>query len=203
MPEAVEGSSADAAAKAAKEEESFFSRLLNSPTPVVIPEGSTLTITLDHAISSKSNRPGDSFSGSLARPIVIDNKEVVPRGAAVKGVLVDSRESGRLKGVAHLELVLETLEVEGKSYDLQTSTVSRTGSNHKKRNIIFIGGGTGLGALLGGIAGGGKGAAIGAAAGAGAGTAAAAAIGRKDIVLPAEAQLNFRLSEPLTIMVKK
>jgi hypothetical protein len=196
----------DASAKAeAKKAESggFFSNLLSSSTPVVIPAGTGISITLDHAISSKENKPGDTFTGSLAAPIVIDGKSVVPRGSEVRGVLVDAQESGRLKGVARLQMALESLEVEGKEYDLQTTTVSRSAESHKKRNMIFIGGGTAAGAVLGGIAGGGKGAAIGAAAGAGAGTAAAAATGKKDILLPAETQLNFRLEEPLTIQVKK
>jgi hypothetical protein len=198
-PEAV---TADNSATKTKDE-GFFSRLMSSSTPVVIPEGTAITITLDHAISSKENRPGDEFAGSLSAPIVIDGKNVVPRGSAVRGVLVNAKESGRLKGVAQLQLALESLEVDGKSYDLATTTISRSGSNHKKRNVVLIGGGTGAGALIGAMAGGGKGAAIGAAVGAGAGTATAAATGKKDIVLPAETQLQFKLVEPLTVQVKK
>ena len=55
------------------------------------------------------------------------------------------------------------------------------------------------GALIGGLAGGGKGAAIGAAAGAGAGTAGTAFTGNKDIVLPAESLLSFKLTRPLEV----
>jgi hypothetical protein len=68
-----------------------------------------------------------------------------------------------------------------------------------KRSTGFIGGGAAAGALIGALAGGGKGAAIGAAAGAGAGTAGAAFTGNKDIVLPAESALSFRLKEPVTV----
>jgi hypothetical protein len=64
---------------------------------------------------------------------------------------------------------------------------------------VLAGGGTALGAIVGGIAGGGKGAAIGALAGGGAGGAGAAFTGNKDIVLPAEAALSFRLSNSLEI----
>jgi hypothetical protein len=63
----------------------------------------------------------------------------------------------------------------------------------------MIGGGAGVGALIGGLAGGGKGAAIGAAAGAGAGTAGAGLTGNRDITLPAETPLTFKLIEPLEI----
>jgi len=73
------------------------------------------------------------------------------------------------------------------------------GKSHKKRDIVAIGGGSALGALIGGIAGGGKGAAIGAGAGAGAGTVGAAATGKKEISLPAESHLTFRLSRSVTV----
>ena len=63
----------------------------------------------------------------------------------------------------------------------------------------MIGGGAGLGALIGGLAGGGKGAAIGAVAGAGAGTAGTVFTGNKDVVLPAESALSFRLNQPLEL----
>jgi hypothetical protein len=64
---------------------------------------------------------------------------------------------------------------------------------------VAVGGGAGLGAIIGGLAGGGKGAAIGVLAGAGAGTAGAAFTGNKDIVLPAESALSFKLLQPLVL----
>jgi hypothetical protein len=57
----------------------------------------------------------------------------------------------------------------------------------------------GVGALIGGLAGGGKGAAIGALAGAGAGGAGSAFTGNKDVVLPAESAVSFKLEVPLEL----
>ncbi len=56
--------------------------------------------------------------------------------------------------------------------------------------------------MIGGIAGGGKGVLIGSAAGAGAGTAGAAYTGKKDIRVPAETSLTFRLARSTTISWK-
>jgi len=56
-----------------------------------------------------------------------------------------------------------------------------------------------LGALIGGLAGGGKGALIGGLAGAGAGTVGAGATGNRDLVIPAETVLRFRLSNELVL----
>lgn len=169
---------------------------------VTLPEGTAIEVRLEQALSSAQNKPGDEFTASVAAPVEVGGKTIIPKGATVKGRLVNAKESGRLSGVAQLSLALSSVEIDGKSYDLQTSTISRSGSGHTKRNATLIGGGAGAGALIGGLAGGGKGAAIGAVAGAGAGTAGAAATGKKDITLPTETPLSFKLTAPVTVQVK-
>jgi hypothetical protein len=82
---------------------------------------------------------------------------------------------------------------------IDTGSVSRTEKGKGKRSATLIGGGAGLGAIIGGLAGGGKGAAIGALAGAGAGTAGTAFTGNKEIVLPAEYALSFKLTKPVDV----
>jgi hypothetical protein len=62
----------------------------------------------------------------------------------------------------------------------------------------MVGGGAGLGAIIGGLAGGGKGALIGGLAGAGAGTAASAYTGNKDVVIPSESTVTFKLTAPVS-----
>ncbi len=108
---------------------------------------------------------------------------------------------GRFKGGAVLKLALDSVTINGGAYDVQTSSVSRYLKGKGKRTAAMIGGGAGGGALIGGLAGGGKGALIGAALGAGAGTAGAAYTGNKEIVIPAESALSFKLSEPLTVKI--
>jgi hypothetical protein len=180
----------------------ILSSMLKSAKPVAVPAGTQIAIVLDQSISSEQARSGDPFDASMAEAVVVDGKTVIPKGAHVQGIVVEARASGRLSGVARLRLALNAVEIAGKSYDLQTTSLTRSGQNHDKRNWTLIGGGTGVGTAIGAIAGGGKGAAIGAAVGAGAGTATAAATGKKDIVLPAESQLNFKLSQPVSIEVK-
>jgi hypothetical protein len=63
----------------------------------------------------------------------------------------------------------------------------------------LVGGGAGGGALIGGLAGGGKGALIGGLIGAAAGTGGAGLTGNRDITLPAETRLTFKLVEALEI----
>lgn len=180
----------------------ILERLFEKTKPITVPEGTMLDVVLNQSISTAENRSGDSFEAKITSPVVLGEKTVIPKDAIVKGHIVDVEPSGRLKGVAHLELTLDTVEVNGQSYEIATDDWGRRGKNHNKRNGILIGGGAGFGAVVGGVAGGPVGAAIGSSVGAGAGTAGAAYTGKKDIRVPAETTLSFQLMRPVTIPVK-
>ncbi len=169
------------------------------PEPVIVPAGTELSVRLTQSLSSKTNEPGDDFTGVLDHDVVVGDKVVIPAGSEVSGEVVDAEASGRFKGSGRLLMTLTEVEVDGDSYDVETSTTGRREGSKLKRNVLFIGGGTGLGALIGGLAGGGQGAAIGAGVGAGSGTAVAGLTGQRDIRYPAETRLRFRLKEDLAI----
>jgi outer membrane lipoprotein SlyB len=202
-PSAAKDSDSTKTAAAAKDEsKSALGRLFESRKDFVIPEGTTIRVTVDETLSSDNSHVGDIFAASTSEPVVIDGNVVIPKGAKVSGRVVDAKESGRLHVPARLAVALNSIEVDSKSYELQSSTYSLKGRNHNKRNLGFIGGGAAGGALIGGLAGGGKGALIGSAIGAGAGTAGAAATGKKEIRLSAETRLGFRLLQPLAVSVR-
>jgi len=180
----------------------LFSKIFNSTTPITVQEGTNLMVVLDQTISTAQNRTGESFRATVAAPVVVEGKTVIPKDTPVTGHIVESVSSGRLKGVAKLDLRLDSLKIDDKTYNIATGDERRVGKNHNERNGILIGGGAGLGALIGGVASGGVGAAIGAAAGAGAGMAGAAYTGKKDLRVPAETTLTFQLSRSVTIPVK-
>jgi len=169
-----------------------------TPTPVVIPAGTDLRVRTTSPITT-GEKATQKFEASLAKPIMVGNTVVVPKGASVSGTIPQAQSAGRIQGAGNLTLVLNSMTVKGKTYQIATKPVSLESKGRGKRSALMIGGGGGAGALIGGLAGGGKGAAIGALAGAGAGTAGATLTGKRDMVIPAEAFLTFTLSQQLVL----
>jgi hypothetical protein len=172
------------------------------PKPIVLPAGTVLTVRINEALGSKTSKEGESFTASLESPVEKGEKVVIPKGAEAEGTVTQAKPAGRFKGGAVLGVALNTVNINGHPYKVQAEPVAQESKGKGKRTAGMVGGGAGAGALIGGLAGGGKGAAIGALVGAGAGTAGAAFTGNRDISLPAESVLSFKLTEPLTIQPK-
>jgi hypothetical protein len=134
----------------------------------------------------------------LTTPITINGKMAIPAGADVSGVVQDAKKAGKFKGAAVLQLAVNSVTVGGHPYNITTEYFEQQSTGKGKRTAGFIAGGTGVGAAIGGLAGGGKGAAIGALAGAAGGTLGAMT-GNRDIELPAESVLTFKMDAPLTL----
>ncbi len=170
-----------------------------APASIDVPAGTALSIRINQHISVKTTHPGDTFTGSLAAPVVQGNSVIIPKGSDVEGSVVSAHKRGRFKGASILQLQLTALTMNGRRYPLDTRDLTRTKKGKGKRSLAFIGGGTGLGMLIGGVATGGTGLLIGGLAGAGAGTGAAAFTGNSDINIPAESIVSFKLANDLII----
>jgi hypothetical protein len=164
-----------------------------SRVPAVVSTGTALHVRVDDVLDTRRNRPGDRFSATLVRPVIVNGRTVLPAGARFHGHITKSAESGRLKGRAVLGLTLDDFQLHDRTYSIGTTYVNRVGEPHKKRNVILAGGGAALGAVIGAFAGHGKGAAVGAFAGGATGTAGAAATGKKDVAIAAETPITFFL----------
>ena len=169
------------------------------PRPIVVPAGTAITVTVDQALSSKTSQEGQTFLASVARPVTVHGKTVIPKGASVTGTVVTAKAKGKIKGEGQLALSLTSVTIHRKNYPIQTVTLDSTVKGKGKRTAATAGGGAAGGALIGGLAGGGKGAGIGALVGGVGGLVGGALTGNKQIEIPAETALTFTLSQPLTL----
>jgi len=173
------------------------------PMKVTLKEGSVIAIRLGETLDSEKNKVGDSFSASLAEPIVIDGFVIAERGARVSGKVVDLDRAGRVKGVAVLQLALtEVTTADNQRVAIVTDAFLKQGPSSKKSDAAKVGVAAGIGAAIGAISGKGKGAAIGAGAGGAAGTGVVLATRGKPAVLPAETVVQFKIAQAVTITEK-
>ena len=174
------------------------------PRRVTIAAGTLLSVRLAETLASDKLQPGETFTATLDRPLVVDGLVIAERGARAEGRVVEAQEAGRLKGVASLSIQLVRLNTsDGQRLEIQTDPFRKAGDTSKREDATKVGAGAGLGAVIGAIAGGGKGAAIGAAVGGAAGAGTVAATRGKPAVLPVETRIDFRLSQPVTVTEKK
>jgi hypothetical protein len=170
------------------------------PADVNIPAGSSLAIRINQGINVKTTPAGAHFDGEVVEPWADANGRVIlPKGTPVGGVVDESHRRGHFKGSSILELRLTSLTLNGTRYPVETHDLTRTKKGKGKRSAAFIGGGAGLGMLIGGIASGGTGLLIGGLAGGGAGTAIGGLTGNRDLDIPAESVVRFKLAGDLTL----
>ena len=166
---------------------------------VDVPKGTPIYVRLQHSISSSSAQAGQEFSAVLDEPLMINGQTLAAAGTQINGRVVAARKSGHLHNAGYLRLTLSSITLGGKDVPIQTTSMFVEGGSFRNRNLAYIGGSAGGGALIGALAGGGKGALIGSAIGAAGGTTAAYATGKKEVGFAAERRLGFRLVQPLTI----
>ena len=166
---------------------------------VVIPSGSMLRIRINQGLDSKHSQPGTIFDATVINDVAADGAIAIPRGATVHGTVVSAKSAGALSGRAEIQLQLSQVVLAGKTFPLVSDIWSSTGPDKTARTVNSTLGLSALGAIIGGVAGGGAGAAIGAGVGGATGLGASAASGGSQALVPPEAILTFRLTQPAPI----
>jgi hypothetical protein len=170
-----------------------------SGAPNTIPEGTALEVRTNEAIVS-SNAEGRTYQGSISTEVVdAQGNVLLPKGAPVELVILEAKEKNGIKG-ASLQLGLRSVTVNGNTYLVVSEEVKQTsGLGQNRRTAETVGGGAALGTLIGAATGGGKGAVLGGLVGAAAGAAVQILTQGKEVRIPAESVLKFRLDEPIRL----
>lgn len=178
---------------------------------VTVLEKTMLRVMSKTPLGSGTTRVGAPVLFTLDHEVVVDHVLIIPRGASVRGVVVESRKSGALTGSAGLVLQLVSLELGGRSYPLYTYRFEVKGTSKTQPTQDKVVGGATAGAFAAGAYGVStpsqtigleKLAEVGAGAvvGAGIGTIVAAVGPGPRVKLPAESEMDFYLASPISVV---
>lgn len=174
------------------------------PPQLTLKPGTFVTVRINQVLSSDRNQPGDAFTATLVRPVVVNGVVVAQRGQTIGGRVAEAKKAGRVEGVSRLGVQLTDLTlVDGQQMPIQSQLISRNGPTSVGRDAGAIAGTTALGAAAGAIGAGGVGAGIGAGAGAVVGIVGVMLTRGRPTVLYPESVLTFRIEAPVTISTER
>jgi len=187
-----------------------------APTEFVVDQGTRILLRLTNSVNTERTVPGDRVYLETAVPVFVDGRLLIPRGSYVTGTVTESKQAGRVKGKAALNLRFDNLTLpNGVTRDFRSRAASADargnldrsegrieGEGNKSGDAKTVGQTTAAGAGIGTIAGAasghyGLGAGIGAAAGAAAGLAGVLSSRGPEVVLPPGTAMELVLDRDL------
>jgi hypothetical protein len=178
----------------------------NSRRVEILPSGTELTVRTAEDIDSSTAVVDQTFSAIVERDIRGESDNVIIPAGSHAVLVVREISSGGVTGSPDVVLDIQSMTVSGRRYLVSTADLKRdagTGIGTNQRTAVAVGGGAAVGTIIGAIAGGTKGAAIGALIGAAGGAGVQVLNKGKDVRVPAETLLTFRLSAPANLLAER
>jgi hypothetical protein len=173
---------------------------------LIAPAGTELVVRTVEMIDSRNVGADQTFSAIFEREVVDASGRVMIPERASALLVIRQIASGGATGSPEMVLDIQSITVDGRRYMVSTADLARgsdTGLGKNKRTAEAVGGGAAIGTLIGAIAGGGKGAAIGAVIGAAGGAGAQVLTRGREVRVPAETVLSFRLDRAVTLQAER
>ena len=166
------------------------------------PAGTELVVRTVDPIDSRNSKPEQIFSAIFEQAVTNQSGQVIiPEGSNAQ-LVIREMSSGGTTGSPEMVLDIQSITVNGRKYLVSTTDLTQdsdTGLGKNKRTAEVVGGGAAIGTLIGAIVGGGKGAAIGAVIGAAGGAGAQVMTRGREVRVPGETVLNFRLDRAVML----
>jgi len=176
-----------------------------APAPLALAAGSVLATSIDREITSRTDKPGATVTGTVASDVTdASGRVVIPAGSKVTMTITEIHESEN-KGdkTGKLTLTPTSVQIGGESHVIDGSAVAleRTLRDRKTNggDVAKVGAGTAIGAVAGRVIGGNtKGAIIGGIIGGAVGTQRAIETQDRDVVVPANSRVEVTLGGTFT-----
>lgn len=179
------------------------------PVTFTVPAGTHLDLTINDELSSRKNKPGDTFTAKAFTDVRDASGMIVfPEGATVNGNIVAVKPAPNRRTPGTLTIALSTVEVNGKTFPIR-ATVDSVSREHRKQPIsgndaAKVGVGAAAGAVVGQVLSKNtKGTVIGAVVGGIAGAGVAAETKDLDIVIPDGSHILVTVTEPMKVAIDR
>lgn len=166
-----------------------------------LPIGTRIRLRMDAGISSRISSVNDTFTTTVAKPIVVDDVVVLPFGTVIEGRVTDvsSADVGGRNG--QMNVRFETIRFSDRvSRQIEATLVPRLQPpSGRLTRIVSILGGTVVGLAIGAASGSKRGILIGATLGAGSGTAVAFLRKGKDVAIRTGEEFEIELKREVML----
>lgn len=166
--------------------------------------GTKIRVSMDNEINSAVAAPNDTFTTTLAEPLLIRETIVLPVGTIIEGRVTKVGRAASGGKVGSLAVEFETIRFEnGEKRAIEGVLVNELKADSSpKTSLLAILGGTAIGAILGGVSKTASGALIGAGIGAGAGTGVALLRKGKNVRIKTAEKFEIELKKQVTLPVR-
>lgn len=170
-----------------------------------VPAGTRLQLSMDSEISSKVAAVNDTFTATVAKPLVVSDSVVLPVGTVIEGRVIDVTSAAIGGRNGQMQVRFETMRfadnqrrrIEGLLVRKLQAGSSRTAA------LISIIGGTAAGAIVGAASKAENGALLGAGIGAGTGTSIAFLRKGKDVYIRTDEEFEIELKSDVTLPISE
>lgn len=179
------------------------------PVSFTVPTGTKLDLTINDELSSRKNKPGDTFTAKVFSAVRdASGAIVIEEGSTVNGSIVAVKPAPNRRTPGTLTVALSTVEVNGKTFPIR-ATIDSVQREYRKQPVnagdaAKVGVGAAAGAVVGQvISKNTKGTVIGAVVGGIAGAGVAAETKDLDIVIPDGSHILVTITEPMKVAIDR